>query len=316
MSLPLDPSNADRNLLFGILALQVNFISRDALVAGMKAWVIDKRKPLGQILLEQKQLTAGQVQAIEVLIVQHLQAHGDDPERSLQAVSVASVVRSLLSLGDGDLQDHLAKYRAASEVEETGIFHQTSNNGARYKRLRDHAEGGLGKVFVAEDTELHREVALKEIKAEHADDPDSRGRFVLEAEITGGLEHPGIVPVYGLGAYPNGRPYYAMRFIHGDSLKDAIERFHKADLKPRNPSERSLAFRALLRRYVDTCNAVAYAHSRGVLHRDLKPANVMLGKFGETLVVDWGLAKAGVRDQESANGHTPVAERTDRKSVV
>jgi tetratricopeptide (TPR) repeat protein/tRNA A-37 threonylcarbamoyl transferase component Bud32 len=316
MSQPLDRSDADRNLLFGILALQVNFISRDALVAAMQAWVIDKKKSLGQILLEQKRLTDGQVQALEVLIVQHLQAHDGDPERSLQAVSVASAVRStLLSIGDGDLQERLAEVCGASQVEDTGIFHPPSSDGARYRRLRDHAEGGLGKVFVAEDTELHREVALKEIRAEHADDPDSRGRFVREAEITGGLEHPGIVPVYGLGAYPNGRPYYAMRFIHGDSLKDAIERFHLADQKPRDPGERSLAFRHLLRRYVDICNAVAYAHSRGVLHRDLKPANVMLGKFGETLVVDWGLAKAGVKDQKSSDIQRPVTEeRTLRPS--
>ncbi len=119
----------------------------------------------------------------------------------------------------------------------------------------------------------------------------------MEAEITGGLEHPGIVPVYGLGIYANGRPYYAMRLIHGDSLKVAIEQFHAADHPGREPGERSLAFRQLLRRFIDVCNAVAYAHSRGVLHRDIKPSNVMLGNFGETLVVDWGLAKAASRSQ-------------------
>ena len=83
--------------------------------------------------------------------------------------------------------------------------------------------------------ELHREVALKQILEKHADDPVSRQRFVLEAEMTGGLEHPGIVPVYGLGTYGSGRPYYAMRFIKGDSLKEAIERFHRAP--PPGPQE-------------------------------------------------------------------------------
>ena len=121
-------------------------------------------------------------------------------------------------------------------------------------------------------------------------------RFLLEAEITGGLEHPGIVPVYGLGHDADGRPYYAMRFIRGESLKEAIERFHAADGPERDPGERSLELRKLLRRFIDVCNAVAYAHSRGVLHRDLKPANMMLGPYGETLVVDWGLAKAVGRD--------------------
>ena len=89
--------------------------------------------------------------------------------------------------------------------------------------LRPHARGGLGAVFVALDEELHREVALKQILDRHADDPTSRQRFFLEAEITGGLEHPGIVPVYGLGRHADGRPYYAMRFIKGESLKVAIE---------------------------------------------------------------------------------------------
>jgi serine/threonine protein kinase/formylglycine-generating enzyme required for sulfatase activity len=161
----------------------------------------------------------------------------------------------------------------------------------RFRILRPHARGGLGEVFVARDQELNREVALKEIQERHAGHPESRARFLLEAEVTGALEHPGIVPVYGLGRYADGRPFYAMRFVQGDSLKDAIDAFHQADRHGRSLSERSLALRQLLRRFLDVCNAIAYAHSRGVLHRDIKPANVMLGKFGETLVVDWGLAK-------------------------
>jgi serine/threonine-protein kinase len=161
---------------------------------------------------------------------------------------------------------------------------------SRYHVVRSHARGGLGEVLVADDTELNRQVALKEILPSHADDPQSRARFVLEAEVTGRLEHPGVVPVYGLGFYADGRPYYAMRFIRGDSLRDAIKAHHEGSTA-RDPSTRSLALRGLLRRFVDVCNAVAYAHSRGVLHRDLKPGNVMLGPYGETLVVDWGLAK-------------------------
>ena len=144
---------------------------------------------------------------------------------------------------------------------------------------------------MALDEELHREVALKQILDHHADDPTSRTRFVLEAEITGGLEHPGIVPVYGLGSYGDGRPYYAMRFVRGDSLKDAIASFHADESLKADPGKRSLALRKLLRRFVDVCNAIDYAHTRGVLHRDIKPANVIVGKHGETLVVDWGLAK-------------------------
>jgi serine/threonine-protein kinase len=173
----------------------------------------------------------------------------------------------------------------------------------RFRVLRPHAKGALGEVFVARDEELHREVALKEIQNQHADDPHRRARFVVEAEITGGLEHPGIVPVYGLGHYPDGRPYYAMRFIRGDGLQEAIDRFHKADVPGRNPRERNLALRDLLGRFVDVCNAMAYAHARGVLHRDLKPGNILLGRYGETLVVDWGLAKPlGRADADTPEG--------------
>src|SRR5262249_33296536 len=141
------------------------------------------------------------------------------------------------------------------------------------------------------------------------DQPGSRARFRREAEITGKLEHPGVVPVYGLGCHDDGRPYYAMRFIKGDSLQEALRRFHEADADPRrDPGERSVAFRQLLGRFIDVCNAVAYAHNRGVLHRDLKPANIMLGMYGETLVVDWGLAAPFARGEAAqASGEDTLA---------
>ena len=100
----------------------------------------------------------------------------------------------------------------------------------------------------------------------------------MEAEITGGLEHPGIVPVYGLGSYGDGRPYYAMRFIRGDSLKKAIESFHSDESQSGDRSRRSLALRKMLRRFIDVCNAIDYAHERGILHRDIKPSNIIMGK--------------------------------------
>ncbi|HKD36643.1 MAG TPA: serine/threonine-protein kinase, partial [Pirellulales bacterium] len=187
-----------------------------------------------------------------------------------------------------------------------------TSSGSRFRIVRPYARGGLGEVFVAQDEELHREVAVKQIQMRHADEPDSRVRFVQEAEITGGLEHPGIVPVYGLGTYADGRPYYAMRFIRGDSLKDAIERFHSAGGKRRTAAERGLELRSLLGRFIDVCDAIEYAHSRGVLHRDLKPGNVMLGKYGETLVVDWGLAKAVDRPELTAR----FGERSLRPSTM
>jgi tetratricopeptide (TPR) repeat protein len=214
--------------------------------------------------------------------------------------------------------DYLSRFPAldATCLAAVGTARQADGDspggGVRYRVLRPHAQGGLGVVYVALDRELGREVALKEILPDRAADAHSRSRFVFEAEVTGSLEHPGVVPVYGLGAYADGRPFYAMRLIQGDSLQEAIRQFHEADRPGRDPGARSLEFRQLLRRFVDVCNAVAYAHSRGFVHRDLKPANIMLGPFGETLVVDWGMAKAVPTASEPSRPEGParVAQAT------
>jgi WD40 repeat protein/serine/threonine protein kinase len=183
----------------------------------------------------------------------------------------------------------------------------------RFQVIRPHAQGGIGKVSVAFDAELHREVALKQIKPERADDAESRARFLREAEVTGRLEHPGVVPVYGLGVDESGRPYYAMRFVRGSSFEEAIKRFHQEDADPaRSPRARSLELRQLLDRFVAVCQTIAYAHSRGVLHRDLKPANILLGPFKESLVVDWGLAKVLAQTQEPWESRL-VAEEPPRQ---
>ena len=129
---------------------------------------------------------------------------------------------------------------------ETSYSVGSNTSGSqRFRVLRPHARGGLGAVFVALDAELNREVALKQILDHHADDAMSRQRFLIEAEITGGLEHPGIVPVYGLGTYDGGRPYYAMRFIKGDSLKEAIERFHDGAVSETDPGRARSSWQAV-----------------------------------------------------------------------
>ena len=292
-------SNAGRNLLFGILALQNNLVDRAGLLDGFNRWVDAKSRPLGQILVERGAMAADECALLEALVAKHLQKFGGDAERSLEAVSsVGSVREDLGRIGDAEFQASLAHVSAARAPEDDpnatiGQAHEETlaSPAPRFRILRPHAKGGLGQVSVALDRELDRSVALKEIQERHADDPQSRARFVREAEITGKLEHPGIVPIYGLGHDLTGRPFYAMRFIRGDSLKEAIASFHDLPRAQSDSSERSARLRALLRRFTDVCNAVAYAHSRGVLHRDLKPGNVMLGPFGETLVVDWGLAK-------------------------
>ena len=170
--------------------------------------------------------------------------------------------------------------------------------GERFEVVGVHAEGGLGVVYRAVDAELGRMVAIKQIRPERADDLESRARFEREGAITGTLEHPGIVPVYGRGRFEDGRPFFAMRLVQGKSLREAIADYHRdrAEAAPLEPADDPVApadatLRALIGRLVQACFAVEYAHSRGVVHRDLKPENILLGPFGETLVVDWGLAK-------------------------
>jgi serine/threonine protein kinase len=155
--------------------------------------------------------------------------------------------------------------------------------GMPFVIVRQHARGGLGVVSLARDDQIRREVALKQILPQHVDNPVLKRRFVYEGQITGQLEHPSIVPVYTMGADEAGNPFYVMRFVKGRTLDEIIKEHHASP----NP----IVFRELLRRFIAVCQAVAYAHSRGVIHRDLKPANVMLGDYGETLVLDWGLAK-------------------------
>ena len=290
---------ADRNLLFGILAVQMNFVSRDALIAAMNAWVLAQHRALGGILVDQGALTAARHDLLEQLVNEHVVAHGDDPEQSLTAADGEGAIR----------REWRRLVECETEMAQTGDFSvgpgagydpeatqyawiAPAQNDSRFSVLRPYARGGLGLVSVALDRELNREVALKEIRPEHADNRESRARFIVEAEVTGRLEHPGVVPVYGLGRDAQGRPFYAMRLVKGQSLMEEIACFHRTGNEAGGDRRQwRMALRRLLTRFVAVCDVVAYSHNRGVIHRDLKPSNILLGPYGETLVVDWGLAK-------------------------
>ena len=382
-------SSADRNLLFGILALQMDFISRNQLIEAMNGWMLDKSKTLGELLVKREHLATANCQLLESLVDAHVAQHGGQAEASLASLPVAaSVAKELNELGDPDVQSIVqytiiqtpeelsagsgatgagaadvtvdahspaaepAHVESVEERPETGDGdpHQTIQqtliqppveNESRYRILRPFAEGGLGQVSIAMDEELNREVAFKEIKLRHVRNESARSRFVVEAEVTGGLEHPGIVPVYGFGEFDDGRPYYAMRFIRGETLLDALLQFHEMEWNETATGEtadesaeasadtssdstrassttkakagessvaysQNLEFRGLINHFIDVCHAIEYAHSRSVLHRDLKPANIMLGNYGETLVVDWGLAKASGTTEPTADGELPL----------
>jgi eukaryotic-like serine/threonine-protein kinase len=307
-SLPASLVPVDRNLFFAILALQMDFISRDDLVAALQAWTRDRSKPLCEILVANGGLNAAEKSLLGAVVDEQLAGQPDELRKSVGAFDVLTLVeRDLERIDDRDVQAGLAQLVALQKLARTeaatlapasnssGIVPPPTNG--RFELLEPHARGGLGEVYLAHDRELNREVAVKRLQERHAGSADSRIRFLVEGEITGRLEHPGIVPVYGMGMSEDGRPYYAMRFIKGRTLRDAISRLHAGDVKSEN--ERRLELRHLLSRFIAVCNAVEYAHSRGVIHRDLKPGNIMLGKYGETLVVDWGLAKTSQLNEET-----------------
>jgi tRNA A-37 threonylcarbamoyl transferase component Bud32 len=276
----------DQDLLFGTVALQEGSVTRETLLAALQIWVADPNRALGAVLLEHQAFGQDDYARLTELVQQRQKGWGDAGGRYPAAVSEVGPPCPEVGADNRSDLERTTDYAGPRPGDALSGIAWT----CRYHVLRPHAKGGLGQVSLAYDEELNREVALKEIQACHADDPDKRKRFVLEAEVTGYLEHPGVVPVYGLGAYADGRPYYAMRFLRGDSLKQAVARFHGGRQSRRPVREREREFRLLLSRFVAVCNTVAYAHSREVLHRDIKPANIMLGEFGETLVVDWGLA--------------------------
>ena len=325
----LSPNGPDSDLLFAALAHQLGFVRREDLLTSLELWAEDRHRPLSDILVERRAIAAHRRRLLDDVVQEYLLQHGMDAGLALE--TVCSGRQQTLDLGrfasPGALPStaplpnsssttlHALASHPPTVTSEFLIEGPPSSVGARtspgrrFRILRPHAQGALGQVYLAQDEELHRQVALKEIQEAYAGHHDCRARFLLEAEITGSLEHPGIVPVYGLGVYADGRPYYAMRFIRGESFHEAIARFHAADADPhRDPGDRALALRGLLGRFVDVCNAIAYAHSRGILHRDLKPSNIMLGPYGETLVVDWGMAKAF--DSPASHGTEPPIRPT------
>ncbi|XZE51717.1 tetratricopeptide repeat protein [Planctomycetaceae bacterium SH139] len=187
----------------------------------------------------------------------------------------------------------------------------------RFVLTGELGQGGLGRVMTAEDRQLGRRVAVKQIRDDCADEPLFRAKFDLEARLTGNLEHPGIIPIYAYGQDQAGRMYYAMRVVDGRDLRDEIREFH-TNQKSTASNFQSSIFRALIGRLIDVGQAVEYAHSQGVLHRDLKPNNVMVGKFGETILLDWGLAKSLSKDHSAAaDAQTPrqVAIQPAAKAV-
>ena len=184
-------------------------------------------------------------------------------------------------------------------------------SATKYTFVKELARGGMGTVYLAEDKELNRLVAIKVLNTPEVTE-DLRNRMVREAQIIARLEHPGIVPVHDVGVLPDGRIFYAMKFVRGSRLDEYAAQTNSQ--------------RERLRKFQAVCDAVAFAHAHGVIHRDLKPQNIMIGSFGEVLVLDWGVAKilrAPVSSEADTliltspqNGEPPKKSDTSHGTVI
>ena len=226
-------------------------------------------------------------------------ASTDVPE-SARGENVAFASKPAASTRDGAIgtvaRIHLRDAQDAARLVRPGSpeMPDLSGQSSRYQLIGELARGGMGAIFQGRDLDLGRDLAVKVIREEHRDHPELVRRFVEEAQIGGQLQHPGITPVHDLGRFPDGRLFIAMKLVRGRTLAALLE-------ARGGPDEDRMQFLSI---FEQVCQAMAYAHSRGVIHRDLKPSNVMVGAFGEVQVMDWGLAKVldqgGVADEERA----------------
>lgn len=227
----------------------------------------------------------------------------DAKQRLQDSINAAS--QEKLRLSQAGLLDTGDSKRVVSQAAEPGALKATTS---RFQLIRPLAEGGLGNVWLVRDEKLNRTVAMKELNQQGLESPKAWQRFQREAEITGMLEHPNIIPIYQFGDdRQSAEPFYTMRFVGKKTLSDAILEHH--DLVAAGEAGQ-LGLHRLLSVFLDICQAIAYAHSRGVVHRDLKPENIALDNFGQVIVLDWGLAKL-IEDGELFHKLSPDAGLTD-----
>ena len=290
----------ERNVLFGLLAVHLGKVAPSCIPAETVA-----AEDLAQRLLEEGVLSPQDRDLIDAMVDAAMESNGHDAAKTIASFGGHSHIReSLLNTtpiaAASDMKTRMLSVGRSGPVEDGGKG--VPETPHRYALLGEHGRGGMGRVLRVEDAFLGREVALKELLPVDGDGSGTDAasaeraaplvaRFLQEARITGQLEHPGIVPVYELGHRADGTLYYTMKLVRGRTLEHALRNCGSLE-------ERM----TLLPHFVDLCQAVAYAHSRGVIHRDLKPANVMVGEFGETIVLDWGLSKAlGKADIHAGN---------------
>ena len=214
--------DADRNLLFGVLALQADIIDADRFAEACSAWAAKKTVPLADLLHERGWITAEERAHVEFLLERKLRRHHGDAHASLAAAADHRVRSLIAAADDQEVRHSIADLPRDNGPSLTSTFAYQPENRERYTLTRLHAQGGLGQVWLAVDGDLNRQVALKELRPERGGDPTLAARFLDEAKVTGQLEHPGIVPVYELARRSGDRrPFYTMRFIRGRTLSEA-----------------------------------------------------------------------------------------------
>ena len=289
----MPPSETDRNLLFGVLALQADLLDASRFAEACSAWSARKDLPLADLLIERGWINEQDRDDIDRLLQRKLEKHAGDVQASLSEVVGPGVSQILIDVDDDDVQESLSGLPPTldhgSRILLSTVLHQPEQR-ERYTLTRLHARGGVGQVWLARDDSIGRDVALKELRPDRSANESVWSRFLAEAQITGQLEHPGIIPVYEVAKTNDEaeQPYYTMRFVRGRTLSEAIHTYHEN--RKRGEVE-LLEWLGLLNSFIAVCRALDYAHSRQVVHRDLKGSNVVLGDFGEVMVLDWGLAK-------------------------
>jgi serine/threonine protein kinase len=296
--------DTQRNLLFGVVAFQNGAVDADCLAETWADWVSAPTQPLADLFVARELMTVEQSTEVEKVLAQELASHGGDPQTTLTATMDGRSLEALGKIAGATTELSLEPTLGLQPGREEPVTLQLLSSGEtetrqRYALTHIYANGGMGRVWLARDDALGRQIALKELHPDRLDNATVCSRFLYEAKITAQLEHPGIVPVYELG---DGRmPYYTMRFVRGRTLNEASRAYHKQRVAGEADS---LGMVKLLTAFMGVCHAVAYAHSRGIVHRDLKGQNVVLGDFGEVIVLDWGLAKRvgpdRLRDGETA----------------
>ncbi|MBI5093861.1 MAG: serine/threonine protein kinase [Candidatus Hydrogenedentes bacterium] len=294
----------DRNLLFGLLAAQLRRVSATSVASATKAWESDRTRDLPDRLVDDGALSEDERSMLLGLVERAIEQPDDEAGATRDALGSITWVETTRAESGSDAP--------CRSVDSLVTFPAVDECPGRYLPVAEYARGGMGRIVLVRDQHLARDVALKELLPgrKHgrpapgsAVSPPLAARFVQEARITGRLEHPSIVPIYELGRRADGTLYYTMKLVRGQTLSKAI--------RSAGSLERRLR---LLPHFLDLCQAIAYAHSCGVIHRDIKSENTMVGEFGETVVIDWGLAKSADRNDSQAESINLTGEGDETDS--